>query len=698
MLTSGKSRLGLLAVIVLAVLAVISVYVWQQRIALAERVIARALEDRGIAPVSFHVGFIGLRSISLSGIEVGPAGNRDAVVDGVTVTYSLGELLSGRVRSIEIEKTSLRVRLAQDGVSLGALDPVLSGGGEGGAFTLPPIDVKNALVTLDTPQGTFMLSGALNISPRNGKIVASSPALRIVESAPSPRFAPLILAGQMSVAERLFSFEGDVSAHTKDVGEVPVLHATAQYNGETGTGQASGEGHLSFARNGLTPATLLPMLEPPFPELDGAVEYRANADFAPDEIRVAVMADLDRLALRQTAAGPLALAGALKMSKTFGARAPEGAYRIELPALKVDDLTSPQRFAPVTLKGHADFLAPSLSAELVARSAVPAIRGARLGILSARYDLTEKRGTFEAAGALAMEPGKIEPQTVLPVLRGVMTRVSGKLGYRAVATLREGTLTSSGEVDLANVGFVASAATVAGLSGTVKLASLLPPLTRGVQVVKVKSLQAGVPLENGVIAFNLDEKGLQVVDAAWPFAEGKLTLASSGPAITASNAEFVLTVDSVDLSALLKLVDVPGLSATGRISGTVPVAIRNGDPVLLDGKLAAESGGLIVYRGSAADAASDNQTKLLTDALRNFHYTELSGGLSGNANGNLALRLALRGANPGLYDGYPFAINVKLEGSLADMLRRGTVGFRPLEIIKEQSTPAAPPSAGTKEP
>jgi len=75
---------------------------------------------------------------------------------------------------------------------------------------------------------------------------------------------------------------------------------------------------------------------------------------------------------------------------------------------------------------------------------------------------------------------------------------------------------------------------------------------------------------------------------------------------------------------------------------------------------------------------------LLTDALDNVHYTELRGGLSGNANGEVILQLALRGHNPDLYEGYPFAINVKLEGSLADVLRRGTVGFRPLELIREQ--------------
>ena len=120
--------------------------------------------------------------------------------------------------------------------------------------------------------------------------------------------------------------------------------------------------------------------------------------------------------------------------------------------------------------------------------------------------------------------------------------------------------------------------------------------------------------------------------------------------------------------------------------------------LLLDGNIAAEEDGIIVYRGEAADAAATEQTKLLTDALKNFHYTELAGGLSGNANGELVLRLALKGANPDLYDGYPFAINVNLEGSLADLLRRGTVGFRPLELIKEQSKGAVTPPANKTEP
>ena len=211
-------------------------------------------------------------------------------------------------------------------------------------------------------------------------------------------------------------------------------------------------------------------------------------------------------------------------------------------------------------------------------------------------------------------------------------------------------------------------------------------------------LEAGLPLGNGVVTFDMDRDGLRILDARWPFASGQVVLASRGADVLAPDARFDLTVEHVDLEALLKIVEVPGLTATGRIGGTIPVVLRDGDPVLLDGALSAEDKGIIVYLGAGSDIAPGEETKLLTDALRNFHYTELTGGLAGNANGDLVLRLGLRGSNPDLYEGYPFAINVKLEGSLADVIRRGTVGFRPMELIRNRSAPAVSPPADKTEP
>lgn len=698
MLNSWRGRIVFIAALVLVLAGAALFYVWMERAALAERVIGRALAQRGVQPVSFSVGFIGLRSISLRDIEFGSTDNPDATVDSVTVAYAPGELLSGQVRSIDIGEARLRVRLAEGGVSLGVLDPLLAGGGEGGPLSLPPIHVDSAQIRVETAKGNFLLSGPLDVTTDGTATVVTTDAMEISETVAPARFAPVVASGNVRLDGEAISFEGDLSVEGGDAGSVPLLQAEGNYDSAAKTGAATAQGSLLLTRDGVTPATLSPLLQPFYLDIEGGIAYRAEAKIEDGAAEVVVDATLDKLALNQTVAGSASFSGPLRLSKTFGNDDEVSPFRLDLDTLRVDDLSKPERIEPVTIEGHVEFLQPAISAELVARSALPPIRGARLGNLTAAYDMTTGQGKVRASGDLNFSPGKLELQAVVPMLKGTVTRMSGKASYVAEAVLSERGLTSSGHAMLANIGFVASAATVEGLDGTVRLASLLPLRTRGEQTLKVKMLQAGVPLADGTIAFDLDEKGLRIVNATWPFAEGKLVLVSSGASVTASDAQFTLTVQDVDLAALLKMVEVPGLTATGRISGRIPVAIRNGDPILLDGSLAAEDDGVIVYTSGAADAVSGEQTKLLTDALRNFHYTELSGGLSGNANGNLVLGLALRGSNPDLYDGYPFAIDVKLEGSLAEALRRGTVGFRPLELIKQQSNPAVTPPAKKTEP
>lgn len=696
MLKSWKARLAAAVAVLFLVLALGLGWLWAERAALAERVIGQALADRGIAPVSFSVGFIGLRSISLSDISIGDPSAPDAAAASVTVNYSLGELLSGEVRSVDVEEARLHVILTKDGLSLGALDPLLQGEG-GGQLRLPPIVVDDAEIRATTPYGSFAFSGPASVAPDGDAIVVSSDSLAIADIADEPRFAPLLANGVLRMEGKQLHVTASAVSVVEDERHVPLFEAEGVYDGETHKGTATAEGKLSFARDGLTLASLMPALRSLYLDLGGDVAYRLNVTTDERNISLVAEADLDDFSLSQTAGGSFSFSGKIDATGGLDGNVLKP-LRATLHDMRVKDLAQQARFAPVFVEGPVDYAQGSLSADIVVRSALPQVSGVRLANLTASYDIGAGRGQVRANGDLAFTPGKLELQTLLPTLKGTVARMSGSLAYSARADLSNGGLATSGEAKLDNLGFVASAATVEGVSGTVKLSSLLPPQTKGVQTLKVGKLQAGLPLEDGTVAFELDKAGLRVVDANWPFADGKLTLVSSGAAISAGNAEFLLSVRNVDLAALVALADVPGLRVTGHINGQVPVAIRNGDPILLDGNLVAEDQGVIIYRGEAADAAATEQTKLLTDALQNFHYTELAGGLSGNANGALVLSLALKGANPDLYDGYPFAINVKLEGSLADLLRRGTVGFRPLELIKEQSKGADQPPANKTEP
>lgn len=686
-----KGRWGRLTISVLLLLAAVSVavvWVWQQRRGLAEQMIAQALAERGIAPVAFTVSFIGLRSISLSDVVVGDPSAPDASIDSVTVSYSLGELMSGHVRSIDVGEAGVRMTISEDGLSLGALDPVLKGEG-GGDMQLPPVEISSLSAEIKTPQGALSVSGPLSIAPDGEALAVSTNGVLIAEEAEIQRISPLHAVGSARIASAAISIAAEVSASQGGQPGISLMKIEGEYDNASKRGVLRGEGAISLERDGMTLAKLVPALAPYYIDLTGAVSYRGEALYDGEALSVSGEADMQSLALRQTAAGDARMSGKVKFEATTGGSTVP--LRFDLSNVRVEDMSRPERFAPVTIEGPVTVDKRRVDTRLVVRSALPAIRGTRLSNINAHYDIAKGEGGIIADGDMALAPGKLELQTVLPFLKDRVTQTSGGVSYSAQAKFSHAGLATSGRATLKDLGLVTSSASARGISGVVNLGNLLPPMTSGVQTLTIRELDAGVPLERGTVSFELDRTGLRLIDAAWPFADGRLVLASRDGSALADDAAFLLTVENVDLGILLKIADIPGLRATGHIAGSIPVVIRNGDPVLVDGSLSAQENGIIVYQSEAGDAAQTEQTKLLTDALKNFHYTALSGGLSGNANGEVVLRLSLRGSNPDLYEGYPFAINVNVEGSLADLFRRGTVGFRPLELIKQHPEgPGAP--------
>ncbi|MFN3933267.1 MAG: YdbH domain-containing protein [Parvibaculum sp.] len=686
-----KGRWGRLTISVLLLLAAVSVavvWVWQQRRGLAEQMIAQALAERGIAPVAFTVSFIGLRSISLSDVVVGDPSAPDASIDSVTVSYSLGELMSGHVRSIDVGEAGVRMTISEDGLSLGALDPVLKGEG-GGDMQLPPVEISSLSAEIKTPQGALSVSGPLSIAPDGEALAVSTNGVLIAEEAEIQRISPLHAVGSARIASAAISIAAEVSVSQGGQPGISLMKIEGEYDNASKRGVLRGEGAISLERDGMTLAKLVPALAPYYIDLTGAVSYRGEALYDGEALSVSGEADMQSLALRQTAAGDARMSGKVKFEATTGGSTVP--LRFDLSNVRVEDMSRPERFAPVTIEGPVTVDKRRVDTRLVVRSALPAIRGTRLSNINAHYDIAKGEGGIIADGDMALAPGKLELQTVLPFLKDRVTQTSGGVSYSAQAKFSHAGLATSGRATLKDLGLVTSSASARGISGVVNLGNLLPPMTSGVQTLTIRELDAGVPLERGTVSFELDRTGLRLIDAAWPFADGRLVLASRDGSALADDAAFLLTVENVDLGILLKIADIPGLRATGHIAGSIPVVIRNGDPVLVDGSLSAQENGIIVYQSEAGDAAQTEQTKLLTDALKNFHYTALSGGLSGNANGEVVLRLSLRGSNPDLYEGYPFAINVNVEGSLADLFRRGTVGFRPLELIKQHPEgPGAP--------
>ena len=128
-----------------------------------------------------------------------------------------------------------------------------------------------------------------------------------------------------------------------------LLLIDGEYDSALRQGTLRGEGALSLERDGVTVAKLAPVLAPYYIDLTGAVSYRGKASFDGEVLSVSGEADMQNLALRQTAAGDARMTGRVKFAAaTGGAPVP---LRLDLASVRVEDMSRAERFAPVTIEG-----------------------------------------------------------------------------------------------------------------------------------------------------------------------------------------------------------------------------------------------------------------------------------------------------------------------------------------------------------
>ncbi len=152
-----------------------------------------------------------------------------------------------------------------------------------------------------------------------------------------------------------------------------------------------------------------------------------------------------------------------------------------------------------------------------------------------------------------------------------------------------------------------------------------------------------------------------------------------------------ILVRSVDMHELLALLGVDGLQGSGRITGTVPIRVRDGRVTVANGTLKAEGPGLLSYQGTALQeqlAARPDTVGTVAQVLSDFHYTKLSMELTKNADGAGVIVLHMTGSNPKTLDGHPFAFNISIESDFNKLASLAQGGMQALtDVIRESSQP-----------
>jgi len=184
---------------------------------------------------------------------------------------------------------------------------------------------------------------------------------------------------------------------------------------------------------------------------------------------------------------------------------------------------------------------------------------------------------------------------------------------------------------------------------------------------------------------NAPEKSLfTLADATMPWNSGILSVHDVKVPLSGNRAtEVNLKVQHASINALMQMLTGKRASATGVVSGTVPVTIgADGSITFHEGSLKAEQPGTIIMAPDAIPGDND-QITVVREVLKNLHYTNLSIAVNSDKGNKLSVLLILEGNNPDVYEGRPVKLNVHLTGDMLSLMQQSVMPFmKPEQLLK----------------
>ena len=330
------------------------------------------------------------------------------------------------------------------------------------------------------------------------------------------------------------------------------------------------------------------------------------------------------------------------------------AWRLSGPRLDLKDVSAriadraaPARFEPLRIDGAE--AATLGSGVLRARGDVRlAATGARLGRFDGQHDFRSGNGSVHLeTGTLTFGPA-LQPDEITESLRGIVANVrgpvvgSGDVAWTSVGRSSRGTL-RLGALALATEAL----GPVDGITGTLAFDDLFALTTSPGQTLTVARINPGVPVDDGVVVFQMLGPDAAAIDSIrWPYAGGTLRLAPVAIHAGDLRREFLIVVDGLDAQLFLQRFEIKNLNVTGRFDGRLPLVFADGRGRIVGGRLVARAGGgLVQYVGDLGSAQAGAAARLAFDALRRLRYHDLTLDLDGDLDDELVSQVHFAGNN-----------------------------------------------------
>lgn len=361
----------------------------------------------------------------------------------------------------------------------------------------------------------------------------------------------------------------------------------------------------------------------------------------------------------------------------------------KISAGEVTDLQNPPYVKPF----KADMQFNSLSSEQFATGFTGEISD-KAGLLYVKIEGKHNTSTGKGTATATLPPTTLMEGVhslieLFPISGAYAEEANGVIGFTANANWNANGLgTTSGELFLKGFNFTYAENTFTDINTVLKLTSLYPPVFTN-QDVAIGAINIGLPLNNGALNLSLDDKNILTQNKAeFDMAKGRITASPFAMPLDTLNTAVTLNVSALDLPTLFGAASVEGLSATGTLSGILPIRIQDGVGYLENGVLTTDKPGLLTYSADKLPPFLLDSTIAkgvdLQAVLTSFEYEQLKMTLDGDLSKNQKIALQLKGKNPMFYNGRPVNFNLNVEGPLQSILKYNPGGSQIPDNIKKQ--------------
>jgi hypothetical protein len=357
----------------------------------------------------------------------------------------------------------------------------------------------------------------------------------------------------------------------------------------------------------------------------------------------------------------------------------------KLTSGRLRDTRNPASVTPIVLTGDATMRGAKIDFTINASVTTHQDKAALHVKAVGAHDRASGRGSARVTSTpTTFQIDGLQPRDFLPMLGEALPKLAGSVSLGGMVSWRGAAISPALILHLADVGAELQGASLRNIHGDVAISGIWPLATPAGQSLQGIIEAGGLPPSQISLVFQfLAEPALRVETLRTDFVGGKIS--ASPFTLDPAHPDLETTIDfsQIDLAEFFKLVSVDGLGGSGKLDGQIPLQLRLGKIIVLDGALKATGPGVLrlgtdVLPKQITEAGES--VSLVLKALADFHYDSLAVDLAGNAAGEGTIMLKIQGQNPVVLEGQAFNLNIKLETNFDRLI---DIALRTMQAAQE---------------